>query len=313
MDIATRIRKWRELPPDTWVRAINRCLPQVVCGLLVILISYQIAQLTWTLLPNSEQEIHQPLIRAPSGLTATSQNRQEIQVDQIVDRHLFGLTTREYEESLQNELSYATEENILNAPDTGLSLQLKGVAADLFDSKHGAAIIADSQGLEKTYTTSDSIDGGVGAQLHSIYKDRVILNRSGNLESLRLPMQAVETNVSIRKNPEISISTQQASPIALSQNASNIREIIRVAPHIEQSQMIGFRITPGSERNQFDAMGFQMGDVITEINGTAMTDPTRGLQVFESLGESTQANVTIIRNGATEILTIDIGQFNQVL
>ena len=50
----------------------------------------------------------------------------------------------------------------------------------------------------------------------------------------------------------------------------------------------------------------------TEINGTAMTDPARGLQVFESLGQSTQSSVTIIRNGRSEILTIDTSQLSQL-
>ena len=76
--------------------------------------------------------------------------------------------------------------------------------------------------------------------------------------------------------------------------------------------MVGFRINPGREREQFDALGLQPGDVVTDINGTAMTDPTRGLQVFESLGESTQANVTIVRNGVPEVLTIDTSQLDQL-
>ena len=44
---------------------------------------------------------------------------------------------------------------------------------------------------------------------------------------------------------------------------------------------------------------------MTEINGTAMSDPSRGLQVFESLGESTVANVTVVRDGTPQVLTID--------
>ena len=72
--------------------------------------------------------------------------------------------------------------------------------------------------------------------------------------------------------------------------------------------MVGFRLNPGQARGQFDALGFRPGDVVTEINGTAMTDPSRGLQVFEALGETTVASVTVLRGGQPEVLTIDTSQ-----
>jgi general secretion pathway protein C len=98
----------------------------------------------------------------------------------------------------------------------------------------------------------------------------------------------------------------------LSENASRITDVIRVAPHIEQGQMVGFRVNPGQEREQFAALGLQPGDVVTDINGTAMTDPSRGLQVFEALGESTMANVTVVRNGVPEVLVIDTSQLQEL-
>jgi type II secretory pathway component PulC len=43
-----------------------------------------------------------------------------------------------------------------------------------------------------------------------------------------------------------------------------------------------------------------------------MTDPSQGLQVFEALGETTQASVTILRNGNPEVLVIDTSQLSQM-
>ena len=39
-------------------------------------------------------------------------------------------------------------------------------------------------------------------------------------------------------------------------------------------------------------VGLQPGDVVSDINGTMLDDPSQGLAVFQALGESTQANVT---------------------
>jgi len=76
--------------------------------------------------------------------------------------------------------------------------------------------------------------------------------------------------------------------------------------------MIGFRISPGRDRERFEAFGFQPGDVVVDINGTVLDDPSRGLQIFEALGESTQASVTVLREGAPQVLTIDTSQLESV-
>ena len=312
MDIATRLLQWKDFPPEKWAKMTIRYLPKVAYLFLTLFLAYQLAQLTWVVLTIEDPNISEPLVKLPSISTSSStQTQNTVDMDQIIERHLFGITTEEFEASIQGRLSTTTE-SFLDVPDTSLSLQLKGVAADPFDSKRGAAIITNGSGGEKTYTIMDAIEAGDGAQLHSIYSDRIILNRSGRLESLRLPKQDLQSTVSVSQRLETSTPIQQSSQMVLTENTTRFREVVRVAPHIEQSQMVGFRVTPGSEQVQFDALGLQSGDVITEINGTAMTDPARGLQVFESLGQSAQSSVTIIRNGRSEILTIDTSQLSQL-
>ena len=76
--------------------------------------------------------------------------------------------------------------------------------------------------------------------------------------------------------------------------------------------MIGFRLNPAQNRAMFESLGLQPNDIVTDINGMALTDPSSGFQVFESLGESTMANVTILRNGTPEVLVIDTTQLQQL-
>ena len=47
---------------------------------------------------------------------------------------------------------------------------------------------------------------------------------------------------------------------------------------------------------------------MTDINGITLDDPSRGLQAFEALGESTMASVTILRNGNPQVISIDTTQ-----
>jgi general secretion pathway protein C len=178
------------------------------------------------------------------------------------------------------------------------------------DSASGWAIIADSRGQEKAYYIDDTIEGSGGTVLHAVYGDRVILNRAGNLETLRLPKDISANAVTVAVRPDAALPTVASTSLqdVITQNASRITDIIRVAPQIEQGQMVGFRINPGQARDQFDALGLQPGDVVTDINGTTMTDPSRGLEVFEALGEATVASVTVIRNGQPQVLAIDTSQ-----
>ena len=85
-----------------------------------------------------------------------------------------------------------------------------------------------------------------------------------------------------------------------------------MAPQVEQGQVVGFRVNPGRDRQAFEALGLQAGDVVTDINGTTLNDASKGLQVFEQLGEATQANVTVLRDGAPQVLVVDTSQLQNL-
>ncbi len=306
MDFATRISQWRQFAPEQWAKTANRYLPPAVSVVLVLAIAWQAAKLTWALIPGVPADSPAPAL-SPITPEPTGSSAQTVNIDRIMDSALFGEISAEVEESTTAAIS------VLDAPDTTLQLQLKATVSDTQENRLGAAIISNGT-EERTYTVADVIEEAGGAQLHAIYSDRVILNRSGNLETLRLPNEYSRTNPgAVYASPPTPFPA--AAPTlrtVVSDNATRINEIVRVAAHIEQGRMVGFRLNPGERQEQFSALGFQPGDVVTEINGTAMSDPSRGLQVFESLGESTAANVTVIRNGVPQVLTIDTSMIGQV-
>ena len=43
-----------------------------------------------------------------------------------------------------------------------------------------------------------------------------------------------------------------------------------------------------------------------------LDDPSQGLQVFQSLGETTQANVTVLRDGVPQVIVIDTTQLQSL-
>ncbi len=159
-----------------------------------------------------------------------------------------------------------------------------------------------------------AIDGADGATLHSVYADRVLLDRNGRLETLRLPKELTASAGAPMAMP--SALPQAPAPGSLreviSENATRFTDIMRPAPHVQEGQIVGFRVNPGRDRATFEALGFQPGDVVTDINGTVLDDVSQGLQIFQSLGEATQANVTVLRDGVPQVLVIDTTQLQNL-
>ena len=306
MAFAEKMGQLKGQSPEQWLAAGARVLPPWVSALLVIAIAYQAAQLVWALVPGPRADAPAPVVNTSSG-GASPGPTAVVDIESLVSAHLFGEAQAEPEPAVIE---------VVDAPDTRLSLKLNGVIAN-DDPELGIAMIADSRGDEKVYRINDAVPGGV--TLHSILEDRVLLNRGGTLETLRLPKDFPENARAANRSPRARRPTaprRQTDPSSLrqviSENASKITEIIRAAPHIQQGQMVGFRINPGRNRQQFAALGLRPGDVVTDINGTAMTNPSQGLQVFESLGESTQATVSVLRNGNPEVLVIDTSQLSDI-
>ena len=301
MDFATRLLQWRQIAPEHWAKAANRYLPPAVSALLILALAWQAAKLTWALIPGVPADAPPPIV-SPAAPELTTPATQAIDITRIMDSDLFGEVSSEPVAAV----------SVLEAPETTLNLLLKATVSDTLENRRGAAIIASGQ-VEKTYTVSDIVEGAGGAQLHAIYSDRVILNRAGRLETLSLPTEYASGNAgTVYAAAPIPFPGNTTLRSVISDNATRINEIVRVAAHIEQGRMIGFRLNPGEQPEKFAALGFQPGDVVTEINGTAMSDPSRGLQVFESLGESTVANVTVIRDGTPQVLTIDTTQLGEL-
>ena len=292
--LARPLARWHDHPPLYWATLANRYLPRVVAPILVLAVAYQSAKLTWALIPGAPADGPAPVVNTAIYLPPST---AEIDIQAIMDRHLFGEISEE---------PVPPPVTVVEAPDTTLNLRLTAVVADARDNRRGAAIIAGEQ-EEKTYTVGDVIDGTRDVQLHGVHGDRVLLNRAGQLETLRLPKDAdgeggARVAVPRVATPLPAVPSLRAAPVA---GAARFVNALRIDSHSEQGRMVGFRLNPGTDAAQFQLLGFQPGDVVTEINGIALNDPGLGFQVFEGLGESTVASVTLIRGGTTQVLTID--------
>ncbi|WP_405234688.1 type II secretion system protein GspC [Lentisalinibacter salinarum] len=289
------------MSPSDAVSAAGRHLPRWVALALVVAIGWQLASMIWMLVPAGEDDVVAPPPVASPAPSASNNRVSGIDVAGIVNAHLFGEASADAPAPVQSEID--------DAPETRLSLTLKGtVAAD--DPAYSLAIIADSRGEEKVYSIRDSIPGG--ASLHAVYADRVILNRAGTLEALKLPREAEGRTVNrSRQTSSARVATASSQPSVqqmITDNAVQLMDVIRPQPYFADGQQRGYRVYPGRDRKSFAALGLRPGDLVTAINGTPMNDPRTGMEVFRTLGDATQITVTVERNGQSEQLTLSTSQ-----
>jgi ankyrin repeat protein len=72
--------------------------------------------------------------------------------------------------------------------------------------------------------------------------------------------------------------------------------------------MRGYRVYPGWDRNQFQALRLIPGDLITEIDGVALSDPEVGKRQLEKLRTGTPIPVAVERKGQSVVLSLELRQ-----
>lgn len=284
---------------------INRIFPPWVNLLLVIAIGWQIAKIIWLLVPGPAAGVAVDLPATAGSAAGASSGFADVQ--SIADRHLFGVAA----EPAEGDTPVVSEED--NLADTRLTnLTLRGTVASAVP-EFSVAVISDGNDDEKVYAINDPI--GSGAKLHAVYADRVVLNENGVLTNLKLPREFTDAQTaSVRR---ATTNVRQATPSdtqsiqsVLSQNLTRLSDVIRPTPYFVNGQQSGYRVYPGRNRQQFAALGLRPGDLIKDIDGQSLTDPTQAMQIFQALGTSDQVTVTVERNGQPETVVLKTSQLD---
>lgn len=289
---------------STALSAVNRVLPPWVGLLLVIAIAWQIARIIWMLVPGpaAGDSVPLPAYTPSASVEATT----AVDVQAIVDAHMFGLADAQ---AVDAAPAPVVDENLSDTRLTNLSL--KGTVSSEIP-EYSVAVISDGNNEEKVYAVGDPI--GSSAKLHAVYADRVVLNENGVLTNLKLPKEFA----SVRAAPtrRATSSTRQTArdrqniQAVVSQNLTKLSDVIRPTPYFVNGQQSGYRVYPGRDRQQFSALGLRPGDLIKDIDGQSLTDPTQAMQIFQSLGTSEQVTVTVERNGQPETIVLKTSQLD---
>jgi general secretion pathway protein C len=234
------------------------------------------------------------LVRTDPGMPKPAPARSapvssRIDVQRIMAGHLFGVA--------------AGDQDPDKAPLSTANLQLAGtIATD--DPKRGLAIIG-GDGRIKVYNVGDPVDG---AALFSVYLDHVILRRGGNFETLTLPRVLARSPSGNPTTPAAATAELDDTDASTRTNARSAADAVRGVMATDPTGKIrGLRVFPNGDRAAFDNSGLHGGDLVVAINGRSLQGQDRqsGQAIVSALKTSTQATVTVERNGQMQDVTID--------
>jgi general secretion pathway protein C len=297
----------------------NKIILVIVVLLSLYLLAFA-AKLTWRLIPKAEISQTNQISNVNTG---SSQSTSRIDIAPLTRLNLFG--------NPEAKPTQVTQTEVTDAPETDLNLTLTGVVSSN-DPKVGAAIV-ENNGKQNTYGVGDKIDG-TNATLDELYVDRVIIKNRLTRETLmldgidfdeanqkreqqarqdeRLGNQVVESPQGPVQFKMPDSGSDDAAQSAremrekISQSPTSFTDFIAIRPHTPNGELVGYQVSPGKQPDFFRAVGLRSGDIVTEINGLDLSDPSQSLEAITVLREAQSLQLEVLRGDEALSLDIDI-------
>jgi general secretion pathway protein C len=264
-------------------------LQRAIVLILLLGSSYQLAQISWQLLPTPKTApptAHTPNLSAQIDGKETNQQR----LSTIRNAALFGVETLDPETAPTS------------APKSRLNAQLTGIMASSVSSR-SIAIIA-REGRQQSYGVGDVIQG-TDARITNILPDRVIITRQQQQEALLLDENAATAPAAtlVLSNPGLPTARQQ-----ILKNPGQLMDYLTIAPVRENNQLKGYRLNPGKNPELFTQVGLQANDLAISINGLDLRNNNEAMQAMQQFAHQTEMNISVERNGETQDIYVNLAQ-----
>ncbi len=291
-----------------WKKVPQPQLARLLLIVLLLYITYSLAQITWLFLPDAKQNsVTTRNIIASQNSASTN----TVKLDEIMKLNLFGAYN-------QKQVDAKPVKKIESAPMTRLKLVLTGLVAS--NEPSTAAAIIESKGKQETYGIDDKIEG-TRAVLKQVQIDRVIIESSGRMETLMLDgfeytQQAPEQPKATKKTSKRLTMPKSGKMSALKDRVSELRstiakdptkltDIIKISPYRVDGKIKGYRLMPNKDPEFFKELGLIPGDVAVQINGSDLTDMRQAQQALKELRTAEHVSLMVERDGA--LMDVSLG------
>ena len=309
-----------------WVADEQR-LPVLQRGLIAVLVLWAVnstANTLWALIPSSPVEVSKSVvINPPPSSNAASAGSETIDVSSILGMSVFGAAEPSEVQDLAPVNAVATpREGIENgARETSLALTLTGIVASTTDGLGSAMIEARKK--QELYSVGDDLPANGKVTLAKILPKQVVIDNNGTYELITLfddngivgIVQSASSELPNR-TPALTaeVSTNQSERQQL---AANYREqlysdpqslagLVSISAVQSDGGLKGYRVAPGRDAEQFTALGFKAGDIVTAVNGYALSDPTNTVRLYQLMRDATDATFEIERDGSPVSISVSL-------
>ena len=309
-----------------WVADEQRLL-MLQRGLIAVLVVWAVnsmANTVWALIPSSPVEVSKSVVINPPPSTADASGGVEaIDVSSILGMSVFGAAEPSEVQDLAPVNAVATpREGIENgARETSLALTLTGIVASTTDGLGSAMIEARKK--QELYSVGDDLPASGKVTLAKILPKQVVIDNNGTYELITLfddngivgIVQSTSSELPNR-TPALTaeVSTNQSERQQL---AANYREqlysdpqslagLVSISAVQSDGGLKGYRVAPGRDAEQFTALGFKAGDIVTAVNGYALSDPTNTVRLYQLMRDATDATFEIERDGSPVSISVSL-------
>ncbi len=218
-----------------------------------------------------------------------------------------------------NEEVYTPDGAPLN-PAPPFNASLIGVIYDEVSNKGIATIALDNDTISIALGKEKD-----GIKLVELAQSFANILKDGKMYSIVIDNGAVISSLGVESKPE---TTQQASMetgVKIQDTGSNINITVprdelkndikdinkvlqsaRVATFYENGEFVGYKVAMLKPESPLLKLGLQVGDIITRINGSELTNPAALFNMFSQVDDISALNVDMLRNKEKKSLFVEI-------
>ena len=300
----------QKLSTPVWSRRLRRAL-LLLFALWAVL---ALARVIWALVPAAQPNLQldarviNPVSSRDAGTDAAT-----VDIDRMKAWHLFG----EAGSPLEAVLAAPEIEDAATARDgiedgarkTRLDLKLRGIVASTEDGL-GHAII-EYKSRQQVYAVEDKLPVSGQVLLAKVMPQQVVLDNGGTYELLTLfeessldaqvssaPVSTARSSYGQRAGTGRLVDKRaEAGTTALAQSyrerlykdPQSLAEVVSVNAVRADGELLGYRIGPGKNREQFEQLGFKSGDLVTSVNGVDLNDPANAMSLYQTMRSASEA------------------------
>ena len=169
------------------------------------------------------------------------------------------------------------------------------------NSREGLAQIGVRAQSPQTYTAGALLANG--ARLTEIFDHYVVFERDGHAARLYLQGEARRDAGAAPALVSVGGTPEPASAVADSRY--ELTDYLRPSPVFRGDELHGYAVHAGREAGPFSQLGLQPGDVLTHINGMAVSNSSDSLTALQALTHGEVLAVEIERQGIRQTLSLD--------